>query len=276
MGRTAKEWVRSVLSGIITGLIAGIIIVLAGQSSPLTLLVSMLATFLVVTVLFEVLQQEWLWQAMPFELASPVKWRHADVVVKPLPQLAEGGWLDYELAVMTAFSTVIRLLDRLTKETGKNTERTTAHTQRIVAAQNAPIARRHRVATETAKDFEGYASRLDRFEEDYGNATRQITENYLNLLETAPKGTPWAVLSEGLGRLVESTKSASVSTAAQRASAVDLRKARISQALNQAMDHQIATLTKIIKDMDAFAASCEKVITQIAAKFPLAEEPPKP
>ncbi|HXA42399.1 MAG TPA: hypothetical protein VNV65_05725 [Candidatus Solibacter sp.] len=208
------------------------------------------------------------WEPIRSRIPIEVEVRRRRQIVKPLPVVVEGGWLDYELAMMAALSTIIQLLDRVTRETGKNTNRTVRHAQQVVAAKDAPVARRHRVATKAARDFERYASRLDRFEQDYREATHQASENYVNLVETAPTGTPWPVISDGLSRLVESTKSASSSTRAQRQSATDLRQARVSQALNQAMDHQVAALTKIIEDMDAFAFSCEQVISQIARRFP--------
>jgi hypothetical protein len=255
---------RTLLYGVIGGLIVTILAIWAGTRNPLTLLYVSLGAFIAAAIVFEIAQLPWVGRAaakFPYEVRLTVS--HKNAVPKPAPVEIERGFLDYERDFLQSTFSAARVLDRITSELNAQSQRIKDATPRLVKAKGASIEVRRRVTDAIARDMDQFALRLEGLERDYRTKCNAMTSNGLGLVRTSPDVGELMKLAPSLAGVYDSTKGYRDSTATTKATMQQGRATNVSQNVNRAYERVIAVLDMLLKDADGvlkYATEAQAVI----------------
>ena len=271
-----KEWFRSVVWGIVVGLIVTFLQVWAGQTNPLQLLRPSLGAFIAVALAFEILQQasvrnrirslfRWVLSLSPFEVQVSVRRRRA---VRPPP--AERGLLDFqrdaERAQMLASKVLVSIskaMDDMSKVNQANGTRITKLTQ-----SGADIDGRLRMANKAAKPLAAHARTMEDLRGQLRQqlvATKDNYKSWLDWLRERPTDrSEFVNWQDQLNGMRDASKAGRAGINAYLQSVRQLRKNNLAQSFNEATEHLAKVLGGMIADIDDFRSFCSREANSVS------------
>jgi len=193
----------------------------------------------------------WLWARSPLDVSVTRRSK-----VPKEPDKTERGFLDYELGFMRGLNSANRILNRITKETLRNTKSTNTSTERIKSLVGKPVERRIAGAKKSADAFDAYAKRMESLETDYRAACQEMTTNFLDWIRTAPDGNDFKSLDPTLSGLADVTRGSKASTDRYGNTVRESRRLKVSQDVNRSLDRVIAVNGRLVDDIDGIIKFC--------------------
>jgi len=278
-----RDIVRAVIYGVIAGLAVAILAVWAGTRDPLTVLIEALATFVVVAVAFEVLQQPWgrRWvPAMPIDVQVKVARRNA--LPKAAPVEIERGWLDYEEEFTNGLKARndIFLKLRLEARRYSNPQTIEERNKRLAEGMNASIEKRQSITARIAKEMNAHTANMERMELAYQASIDKLTAGGLNWIRTALPASDFGHIKEFVDIFASYAQTNIEGNQEVRGYLVTQRNANVNRVINEACERQMALFDKLIADEQVLANFCRGAAPELEERCPSAKpqaptEPPK-
>jgi len=271
-----KEWFRSVVWGIIVGLIVTVLQVGAGQTNPLQLLRPSLGAFIAVALTFEILQQEavrscirslfrWALSLSPFEVQISVRRRRA---VRPRP--GERGLLDFQRDAERAQMLAGKVLVSISKAMDGMSEVNQANAARMtkLVQSKADIDSRLRMANKAAKPLAAHAREMEDLRDQLRQqlvATKDNYKSWLDWLRERPiDRSEFANWQDQLNGMRDASKAGRTGINTYLQSVRQLRKHNLAQSFNEATEHLAQALGGMIADIDDFSSFCSREANSVS------------
>jgi hypothetical protein len=199
---------------------------------------------------------------LPFELRSPIVRR---LPTAPPPD-APLGFLDFQLAWENALERLARITGRLAKNQFRGLKLAQTFTPRFVAHQSASTRAQVSVARDYGRQLDRVTRDLVDIERDLRESSRQLSDNLLARLRTAPPANDVSVFAPIIASIRDSTIGGRDGMTAYRDAVIGMRSGTLQQALNSATDSLAAVVNRVIEDYDVIIRCGDDALAMIAAR----------
>lgn len=195
---------------------------------------------------------------------------HAQMTGQPVS--ASKGFIDFWVDAEKAgkdFPTLLRPLGKRTRDIGEKLSRQ----GKRLANATGDAQKTHKVASDTAKDIDGYSAFIESILPELRATQKLFTEGWLGYLETSPEARDKSKKSDleafrsTVQDLRKTVRTSRENVAGFRNATLGIRQRNASQRLNSATDRLADELARVVSEMRDLESALQRVIRVLTARL---------